>query len=67
LVIFLTPHIVRTAQDLRRLKEQVGEHHQQFLREQEIEGSQVDPKRPVVLEPAQPSPAPAPTPPAQRP
>jgi general secretion pathway protein D len=67
LVIFLTPHIVRTAQDLRRIKEQVGDHHQKFRGEQEIEGSQVDPKRPVVLEPAQPSLVPAPTPPAQSP
>jgi general secretion pathway protein D len=67
LVIFLTPHIVRTAEDLKRIKEQVGEHHQQFRREQEIEGSQVDPRAPVVLEPAQPSAAPAGIPPARRP
>jgi general secretion pathway protein D len=63
LVIFLTPHIVRTAEDLRRIKEQVGEHHQQFKREQEIEGSVVDPTKPVVLEPAPPTPGrPEPTP-----
>jgi general secretion pathway protein D len=67
LVIFLTPHIVRTAEDLKRIKEQVGEHHQKFLREQEIEGSRVDPTRPVVLDPAPPSSAPVGTPPAQRP
>jgi general secretion pathway protein D len=67
LVIFLTPHIVRTAEDMKRIKEQVGEHHQKFKREQEIEGSQVDPRRPVVLEPAQPSEAPAGTSPARRP
>jgi general secretion pathway protein D len=67
LVIFLTPHIVRTAEDLKRIKEQVGEHHQQFLREQEIEGSQVDPTRPVVLEPAPLSSGPTGTPPARIP
>jgi general secretion pathway protein D len=67
LVIFLTPHIVRTANDLKRIKEEVGEHHPQFKREQEIEGTGVDPTRPVVLEPAPPSPAPAGTPPARRP
>ncbi|MGH8056055.1 MAG: type II secretion system secretin GspD [Candidatus Entotheonellia bacterium] len=55
LVIFLTPHIVRSAEDLRRLKEQVGEQHQRFRREQEVPGSAVDPTRPVVLEPAQPA------------
>jgi general secretion pathway protein D len=66
LVIFLTPHIVRTAQDLKRIKEQVGEHHQKFKREQEIEGSQVDPTKPVVLEPAPPTSGPVGTPPAQR-
>jgi general secretion pathway protein D len=54
LVIFLTPHIVRTAEDLRRLKEQVGEQHQRFRREQEVPGAGVDPTRPVVLEPAGP-------------
>ncbi len=62
LVIFLTPHIVRTAEDMRRLKEQVGEKHQRFRREHEVPGSAVDPTRPVVLEPAQPpteEPAPA--------
>jgi len=59
LVIFLTPHIVRTAEDLKRIKEQVGEHHQHFKREQDIEGEGVDPTRPVVLDPAPPSPAPA--------
>jgi general secretion pathway protein D len=67
LVIFLTPHIVRTAEDLKRIKEQVGEHHQKFKREQEIEGSQVDPTKPVVLEPAPPTSGPAGTPPARRP
>jgi general secretion pathway protein D len=67
LVIFLTPHIVRTTEDMKRLKEQVGEHHQRFLREQEIEGSQVDPRKPVVLEPAPPPSGPAGTPPAGRP
>jgi general secretion pathway protein D len=67
LVIFLTPHIVRTAEDIKRVKEQVGEHHQKFLREQEIEGSQVDPRKPVVLEPPPPPSGPVGTPPAQRP
>ncbi|MGH8066461.1 MAG: type II secretion system secretin GspD [Candidatus Entotheonellia bacterium] len=67
LVIFLTPHIVRTAEDLKRIKEQVGEHHQQFKREQELEGSGVDPTKPVVLEPAQPSAAPTAIPPTRRP
>jgi hypothetical protein len=67
LVIFLTPHIVRTAEDIKRIKEQVGEHHQKFKREQEMEGSQIDPTNPVVLEPAPPSSGPAGTPPARRP
>jgi general secretion pathway protein D len=67
LVIFLTPHIVRTAEDLKRIKEQVGEHHQQFKREQGLEGSGVDPTKPVVLEPAQPSAAPTGIPPTRRP
>jgi general secretion pathway protein D len=67
LVIFLTPHIVRTAEDLKRIKEQVGEHHQKFNREQEIEGSQVDPTRPVVLEPEPPGSGPTGTAPARRP
>nr|MDQ3828362.1 type II secretion system secretin GspD [Candidatus Tectomicrobia bacterium] len=67
LVIFLTPHIVRTAEDIKRIKEQVGEHHQKFKREQDIEGSQVDPTKPVVLEPPPPPSGPVGTPPAQRP
>ena len=67
LVIFLTPHIVRTAEDLKRIKEQVGEHHQQFKREQDLEGSGVDPTKPVVLEPAQPSAAPTGRPPTRGP
>jgi general secretion pathway protein D len=67
LVIFLTPHIVRTAEDLKRIKEQVGEHHQKFLREQEIEGSRVDPTRPVVLDPPPPAPGPVGVPPARTP
>jgi general secretion pathway protein D len=56
LVIFLTPHIIRSAEDLRRLKEQVGEQHQRFRREHDVQGSSVDPTKPVVLEPAQPPP-----------
>jgi general secretion pathway protein D len=67
LVIFLTPHIVRTAEDLKRIKEQVGEHHQQFKREQEIEGIGVDPTKPVVLDPPPPSAAPTEPSPARRP
>jgi general secretion pathway protein D len=67
LVIFLTPHIVRTAEDLKRIKEQVGEQHKKFLREQDVEGSQVDPTKPVVLEPAQPPAGAAGTSPARRP
>jgi general secretion pathway protein D len=67
LVIFLTPHIVRTAEDLKRIKEQVGDHHQKFLREQEIEGSRVDPTRPVVLDPPPPTPGPVGVPPARTP
>ncbi len=67
LVIFLTPHIVRTAEDMKRIKEQVGDHHQQFKREQEIEGSGVDPTRPVVLDPPPPSTAPTEPSPARRP
>jgi general secretion pathway protein D len=67
LVIFLTPHIVRTAEDLKRIKEQVGDHHQQFKREQDIEGTGVDPTKPVVLDPPPPSAAPTEAPPARRP
>ncbi len=67
LVIFLTPHIVRTAEDLKRIKEQVGEHNQKFRREQEIQGPQVDPTKPVVLEPAPPPEGSTGAPPAQRP
>jgi general secretion pathway protein D len=67
LVIFLTPHIVRTAEDMKRIKEQVGEHHQKFKREQEIEGAGVDPTKPVVLDPAPPSAAPTEPSPARRP
>jgi general secretion pathway protein D len=67
LVIFLTPHIVRTAEDLRRLKEQIGEHHQQFRREQEVEGSAVDPTNPVVLEPLPPTIGPSGATPGPRP
>ncbi len=67
LVIFLTPHIVRTAEDLKRIKEQVGEQHQRFRREQEMEGPSVDPTKPVVLEPAQPTPRGSATPPGPRP
>jgi general secretion pathway protein D len=67
LVIFLTPHIVRTAEDIKRIKEQVGEQHQRFRREQEMEGPAVDPTKPVVLEPAQPTPGGAATPPGPRP
>jgi general secretion pathway protein D len=67
LVIFLTPHIVRTAQDLKRIKEQVGEHHERFKREQEFEGSPYDPRKPVVLEPAPPSTGPSRPDPGPRP
>jgi general secretion pathway protein D len=67
LVIFLTPHIVRTAEDMKRIKEQVGEHNQRFRRDQEIEGPQVDPTKPVILEPAPPTAGPGGTPPARRP
>jgi general secretion pathway protein D len=67
LVVFLTPHIVRTAQDLKRIKEQVDEQYQRFRRDQEIPGPAVDPKKPVVLEPAQPAPGGSATPPGQRP
>jgi general secretion pathway protein D len=67
LVIFLTPHIVRTAEDMKRIKEQVGEHHQRFKREQEIEGIGVDPTKPVVLDPPPPSAAPTESSPARRP
>ncbi len=67
LVIFLTPHIVRTAEDLKRIKEQVGEQHERFKREQEILSSPVDPRKPVVLEPAQPPTGGQRTPPGPRP
>jgi general secretion pathway protein D len=55
LVIFLTPHIVRTAEDLKRIKEQIGEQYQKFQSQQQNLGPQVDPRRPVLLEPAPPS------------
>lgn len=67
LVIFLTPHIVRTAEDLGRVKEQVGEHHQRFRREQEVEGAGVDPSRPVILEPVPPRSEPSDAMPGPRP
>ena len=53
--------------DIKRIKEQVGEHHEKFKREHDIEGSQVDPRNPVVLEPPPPPSGPAGTPPAGRP
>jgi general secretion pathway protein D len=59
LVIFLTPHIVRTAEDIRRIKEQVGEHHERFKRDQDIEGSPYDPAKPVVLDPPPPAAGPS--------
>jgi general secretion pathway protein D len=67
LVIFLTPHIIRTAEDLRRLKEQIGEHHQRFRREQEAIGAPVDPTKPVVLEPSPPGGQPGGATPGPRP
>jgi general secretion pathway protein D len=67
LVIFLTPHIVRTAEDLRRIKEQIGDQFQKFENEQSTPGPPVDPKRPVLLEPAPPSSGAEGTPPARRP
>jgi general secretion pathway protein D len=67
LVIFLTPHIVRTAQDLKRIKEQVGEHNERFKREQEVEGSPYDPRKPVVLEPPPPTTGPSRPDPGPRP
>ena len=38
LVIFLTPHIVRTAEDLKRIKEQIGGEFQKFQSQQEHPG-----------------------------
>jgi general secretion pathway protein D len=67
LVIFLTPHIVRTAEDLRRIKEQIGDQFQKFENEQSTPGPHVDPKRPVLLEPAPPASGAEGTPPARRP
>ena len=67
LVIFLTPHIVRTAEDLKRIKEQVGEQHQRFRREQGVQTPPVDPTKPAVLAPAQPPPGASATPPGPRP
>jgi general secretion pathway protein D len=67
LVIFLTPHIVRTAEDLKRIKEQIGEQHQKFQSQQEGVGPQVDPRRPILLEPAPPSSGTGGAPPAQSP
>jgi general secretion pathway protein D len=67
LVVFLTPHIVRTAEDLKRIKEQVGEQHQRFRREQEVQTPSVDPTNPAVLQPTQPAPGRSTTPPGPRP
>jgi general secretion pathway protein D len=67
LVIFLTPHIVRTAEDLKRIKEQIGGEFQNFQSQQDIPGAQVDPRQPVLLEPAPPSSGAAGQPPARRP
>jgi general secretion pathway protein D len=67
LVIFLTPHIVRTAEDLKRIKEQIGEQYQKFQSQEGVPGAQIDPRQPVLLEPAPPSSGAAGAPPAQRP
>ena len=67
LVIFLTPHIVRTAEDLKRIKEQIGGEFQKFQGQQDIPGPQIDPRRPVLLEPAPPSSGAEGTPPARSP
>jgi general secretion pathway protein D len=67
LVIFLTPHIVRTAEDLRRIKEQIGDQFQKFEDEQGTSGPRVDPKRPVLLEPAPPAFGTEMAPPARQP
>jgi len=67
LVIFLTPHIVRTAEDLKRIKEQIGDQFQKFEDEQSITGPKINPKQPVLLEPAPPSSGAEGTPPAQSP
>jgi general secretion pathway protein D len=67
LVIFLTPHIVRTAEDLKRIKEQIGDQHQKFQSQQDITGPQVDPRRPVLLEPAPPPSGTGGPPPARSP
>jgi general secretion pathway protein D len=67
LVIFLTPHIVRNAEDLKRIKEQIGDQFEKFENEQSISGPRIDPKRPVLLEPVPPPSGAAGTPPAPRP
>jgi general secretion pathway protein D len=67
LVIFLTPHIVRTAEDLKRIKEQIGGEFQKFQNQPDIAGPQIDPRRPILLEPTPPSSGAEGTPPARGP
>jgi general secretion pathway protein D len=67
LVIFLTPHIVRNAEDLKRIKEQVGDQYQKFQSQEESAGPQVDPRRPVLLHPAPPPSGAEGIPPARNP
>lgn len=67
LVIFLTPHIVRTAEDLKRIKEQIGGEFQKFQNQPDLPGPQVDPRRPILLEPAPPPSGAEGTPPARGP
>jgi general secretion pathway protein D len=67
LVIFLTPHIVRTAEDLKRIKEQIGGEFQKFQNQPDIPGPQVDPRRPILLGPTPPPSGAEGTPPASGP
>jgi general secretion pathway protein D len=67
LVIFMTPHIVRTAEDLQRIKEQIGDQYQKFQSQQDITGSQIDPRGPVLLQPAPPPSGTGGPPPARSP
>ena len=67
LVIFLTPHIVRTAEDLKRIKEQIGGEFQKFQNQPDIPGPPVDPRRPILLEPPAPPSGAEGTPPAPGP
>ena len=67
LVIFLTPHIVRTAEDLKRIKEQIGGEFRSFKTSKTSRARRLTRGGPVLLEPAPPPSGAEGTPPARRP